>query len=106
MAATRPRVTTRAQRGSAARSRADGVHEFGGRLGMREGVGARLGDDEDVFRGQELGTRVAEYLPDQPLQTVSDDRVPDPAAHGDTEAGRRACRRLRDDDEMRAMPAT
>src|SRR5438045_3561191 len=106
MAATRPRATTRERPGSTARSWADGVREFGGRLGMRQGVGAGLGDDQDVFDWKQVWTRLPENLANETLQAVADDRVADPAADGDAEAGGRARGGCGDHYQVVGMPAT
>ena len=82
----------------------EGSHELGSRLGISEGVRTRLRDDDHVGRRLDMGAARAKDLPQEPLDTAADHRVPDPLAHRDAETGAGPSRRSANDHEVSAVP--
>src|SRR5262245_62079854 len=100
-------MTARASPGdsiSAVGPEIEGFRELGSRLGIRESLCTGLRDDHDVGRGPDTRLAMAERFSQQPLHSVSDDRVPDSLADGHTETRPRTTGGSPDDDEMRRVP--
>ena len=81
----------------------EGSRELGGRLGIREGVRTRLRDDDQVGGRHDVVAPRAKNLAQDPLDAVSDHRVPDPLAYRDTEARARSASQPSDDHQVLAM---
>jgi hypothetical protein len=67
---------------------------------MGKCVGSGLGNDDQVLRGREASTIHAEEFAREPFQSVSDHRIADSRAHGNTESRVDAFGRAPDDDEV------
>lgn len=77
--------------------------EFRGRLGIRQLAGAWFGDHDEVNRWLNSGSNIAKYLADEPFDTVTFHRVPDPLARRDTQPGDGSRRWVFDYDQVRRV---
>ena len=80
-----------------------GLPKFGSHLGIGEMFGPCLSNDHEVVGRPKRSSVPTKYLPDQPLDTITNDGVPNAGTHGNPETRNPRWAPLYDDDEVWGM---